>query len=92
MLEIKTNNVPRIILDWHDLTETEQRDFDYLDDPEAADFVRYKGAVYDLGEFLIPPQDLEGWDGCSPDSYFSGIVVRFITNDPDYVIVGTYMI
>ena len=91
MLEIKTNNTPRAVLDWHDLTKAEQGEFDYLEDPETADFVRYKGTVYDLGEFLITPRDLAEWHGYSPDTYFSGIVVRFIANDPDYVIVGTYM-
>lgn len=92
---VRTNNVPRYLLTFEDLTEAERRDFDYVD---AADFYsprffRYRGNCYDLFdgfEVLNTPGDLRdalhGWDGFQSDSFFSGIAVRFPVEDgrPDY--------
>jgi hypothetical protein len=62
-ITIKTNNQARYVLRSYDLTEKERKEFDYLDDEqiEYASFFRYKGQVYDLGEFsLILPADYKG--------------------------------
>src|SRR5690606_15213267 len=48
---IITNNQPRDLISWYDLTEKEQADFDYVEDGQFSGF-RYKGQVYDLGEFV----------------------------------------
>jgi hypothetical protein len=89
-LTIKTNNVPRDVLYWFDLSDKERKDFDYIKDDESPTFFRYRGNVYDLGEFMRHAfPDLSGWDGYSPDSYFSGVVVRFV-DDYDRVVCGTY--
>ena len=100
-MTIKTNNQSRDILYWHDLTAAEQAEFDYLDSDDErneASFFRYKGRVYDLGEFMVVsgliaphPQHpgWEKWDGYASDSYFSGILVRFM-NNCESVIVATY--
>ncbi len=100
-LTVKTNHVPRPVIYWYELTETEQKEFDYLDSDEkrdSASFFRYKGYVYDLGEFsyidhcLHMPQcfsDLKNWQGYLSDSYFSGIVIKYC-QDYEYVIAGTY--
>jgi hypothetical protein len=105
MLKVITNNVPRDILDGSDLTKKEREDFDYLDwakietGEDSASFFRYKGQAYDLGEFSSDwgitrgtglPNDLSGWHGYQSDSFFSGIVVRYV-NDNEQVIVGTYL-
>ena len=50
-MKIITNNQPRDLLYWYDLTEKEQADFDHIEDGEFNGF-RYKGQVYDLGEFV----------------------------------------
>ena len=53
-MQIKTNNQPRPVLYWYDLAASERAEFDYVDDEtRQADFrgFRYRGAVYDLGEF-----------------------------------------
>ena len=89
-MKIKTNNQPRDILTWYDLTPAEQKEFDYLEDGEGS-FFRYKNWVYDLGEFMrfdhtAIPGD---WHGYASDSFFSGTLVRF-TSDYEQVIVGTY--
>lgn len=94
-LTIRTNNQPRDILYWHELTEKEQADFDYLDSDERqeqANFVRYRGNVYDLGEFMRVPSgadEMAKWHGYHGDSYFSGILVQW-TDDNERVIMGDY--
>jgi hypothetical protein len=55
-MQIKTNNQPRPALYWYDLTDKERAELDYLDTETARDDFRgfrYKGAVYDLGEFSV---------------------------------------
>lgn len=98
-LTIKTNNHPRDILEPWELTTDERAQFDYLDwsalerGDDSASFFRYKGAVYDLAEFTVwdnPASPTRyGWDGYQSDSYYSGIVVRYV-DDCERVIVGTY--
>ena len=99
-LTIKTNHVPRDIVEAYELTETERAEFDYLDWPaiergeDSASFIRYKGVTYDLVDFrttsgLPEFSPLTKWDGFQSDSFFSGIVVKFC-NDFEQVIVGTF--
>ena len=85
-MEIKTNNQPRNLMYFYELTEKEMQEFDYLTDEEIVerDFVRYKGIVYDLGEFIVSPP--EEWDGFHPESFFSGILVKYVNSDQ--VIMG----
>ena len=96
-MKIITNNQPRDILSWYDLTEKEQKEFDYLLEGDGS-FFRYKGCTYDLEEFMyiganIAPhpqrENWEKWHGYASDSYFSGILVRY-TSDCEQVIVGSY--
>lgn len=64
-------------------------------------FFRYRGELYDIYEFvrIVPASDKVGyeygvdndspllkWDGIQTDSYFSGIVARFV--DYGHVIAG----
>ena len=89
-MTIKTNNVPRDVVYWYELTDAERAEFDYLDSDDAqcsASFFRYRGNVYDLGEFMVSP--IKGWDGIRNDSYFSGILVRYV-EDCERVIVAAY--
>lgn len=95
---ITTNNVPRDILDAYELTPAERAEFDYFDweavdrGADSGSFFRYRGQLYDLGEFErwdnpASPTRL-GWDGFRADSYFSGIVVRYV-EDYERIVVGT---
>jgi hypothetical protein len=88
-ITIITNNVPRDVLYSHELPAKELAEFDYLDNPEEASFFRYKGEVYDLGEFMRGGGELSAWDGYQSDSYFSGILVKY-AQDNERVIVGRY--
>lgn len=103
-LKIITNHVPRDVLYAWDLTGAEQSEFDYIDwglvenGESNPEFFRYKGEVYDLGEFLTTSElsrgaghhDLADWDGYQSDSFFSGIVVKYV-DDYERVIVGRFM-
>ena len=77
-MKIVTNNQHRPILFWWDLTEKERQKFYYLDsttEQESAQFVRYKGELYDLGEFTRAT--IPGWDGAQAHSYFNGMLIRY---------------
>jgi len=74
-----------------ELTDKERAEFDYMSDINEGSFFRYKGAVYDLGEFMRVeeggPLELLGWHGISTDSYFSGTIIR-LSRDCESVTVG----
>ncbi len=93
-MKIKTNNQPRLLCDFNEVPEAiRQSEFDYLEADTMRSFFKYRGVWYDLSEFTTITPDTEvfkGWDGYAPDSFFSGVVVKLVDNDPDYVIVGTY--
>jgi hypothetical protein len=96
-LKVITNNVPRDIIDAWQLTEAEQKEFDYLDwkaiknGNDSASFFRYRNELYDLGEFMaVGNGEFPGrWSEYQSDSYFSGVLVRYV-NDFEQVIVGRY--
>lgn len=88
-MKIITNNQPRLLLYGYELTDKEKQDFDYLEDIDSHSFLKYKGTIYDAGEFMRVDNDyLKGWDGYSSDSYFSGVLIKYI--DSDHVIVARY--
>jgi hypothetical protein len=106
-ITIKTNNQARAVLRSYDLTEKERAEFDYLDEEqiEWASFFRYKGQVYDLGDFvrLVERSKQVGfehgcddgspllkWHGIMTESYFSGLLVRYADEHCESVIVGRY--
>ena len=100
-LRITTNNVPRDVIDAYELTRSERKQFYYLDWPaidrghDSATFFRYRGELYDLGEFdAVTQRDtserrdaLAGWDGLRADSFFSALVVRYV-DEYERVVVG----
>lgn len=94
MAVIVTNSVPRPIVCAFELTQKERTKFDYLDwkaideGRDSASFVRYKGHLYDLGEFMRC-SSFEGWHGAAGDSYFSGVLIRLLS-DGESVVLATY--
>ena len=100
MFTITTNNVPRDVIYAHELTTDERAQFDYLDwdaiedGRDSASFFRYRGELYDLSEFMVwdnPVSPTRGrWDGFRSDSFFSGLVVRYV-DDCEHVVVGLAM-
>lgn len=100
---ITTNSHPRDVIEAWELSESERAQFDYLDweaiergDGLAA-FFRYRGDLYSLGEFLTTSRDFGGprfdefraWDGYMPDTYWSGMLVRY-AEDFERVIVARF--
>lgn len=96
-ITVTTNNHHRPVLDASELTDAERTEFDYLDwdalreGRDSASFFRYRGQVYDLSEFIeSAPDGAFGWDAFRSDSFFSGIVIRYIQGmDGEFVVVGT---
>ena len=94
-VEIITNNQPRNLIYGYELTDKEREDFDYIDEDEidGHDFVRYRGNVYDIGEFMLcQDEDLtsQGWTGYFTDSAFSAILIKYY--DQDEVIMGLALV
>ena len=95
-MNVITNNKPRMLLMWAELPEgIGESEFDYVDDADRYDprFFKYRGAWYDVFEFeYISDQPCYAsfrgkWDGVQTDSFFSGIVLRWV-DEFDSVIVG----
>lgn len=75
---------------------------DLQDDCQMPDgqFFRYKGRLYDIGEFsttsVLPEfNPLYKWDAYHNDSFFSGILIRYPREswgdiDSDHIIVGRF--
>ena len=89
-IKIITNNKPRQLIYGYELTDKQKQDFDYIEDIDSHDFVKYKNNIYDLSEFMrIETIDsLKDWHSYSSDSSFSGTLVKYL--DSDTVIMGWY--
>jgi hypothetical protein len=98
-VNIITNNVPRDIVYGYELTDKERKEFEYIDfdsdDGACHDFVRYKGELIDLQDLEggwgshIMSTTFKGWSAYRSDTFFSGILVRFV-EDYEKVVMGRY--
>lgn len=92
-MEIITNHQPRFTIDAYELSAKERERFDYLDWPaidqgeESATFIRYKGWLYDLGEFVTSEQFGSYWHGADVDTFFSATLLH-LCDDGESVIMG----
>jgi hypothetical protein len=82
-----------------------KKDYDWIDSSstvtwEEAQFFIYKGSLYCLSDFMNihnkfympnPPEWMLTFDGYHGDSYFSGILVKYVEEDNDYIKVYTYI-
>lgn len=91
---LKCNYHVRDKVYWWDLTDKERKWFDYVEDPDWFEGFRYRGEVYDLGEFARASSDVlaMGFDGMMSESAFSAVVVGYFDKDGyeygDGVVVG----
>lgn len=83
-MKIITNNHYRQILYFHELEPSEQDELkDSYESVEESTFFRYRGQVYDLGEFTRPSylsndyMKLNKWDGMYGETFFSAVVVKY---------------
>ena len=95
MTKIKTNNQPRDLMYFSDLTEVEQQqtreEFDWMsvEDLECNfGFFKYKGQIEHLQSFSRT-DSFESWDGCMPLTAFSGWLIK-LTPNCNQVICGQY--
>ncbi len=97
-MNVITNNKPRMLLMWEELPEgIGESEFDYVEDGDRYEprFFNYRGAWYDAFEFECVYDRpcfaaLRGkWTAVYTDSFFSGIVLRWL-DEFESVIVGTY--
>lgn len=99
-ITIKCNNVPRQLIYGYELTDKQKAEFDYLTEEEldTNSFVAYKGNIYDLSQFMAinrhqnqcySPKEFAGFDGYHSDSFFSGILIKYCS-DNEFVIMATY--
>jgi hypothetical protein len=105
-MKITPEAEPVDVLDACELTEAERAKFDYLDwdaleaGSDSASFVRAAdGTVHDLGEFTAIHAEREpvlrplaGWDGYKSDSFFSGVVIRYMDSACESVLIATYAV
>ena len=95
-LTIITNHHERDFIYGYELPESVRADFDYLDADEIDfhDFIKYRGVYYDPGEFMrcngVIDPDFTGWHGYAPDSFFSGVLIRY-SDDCERYTIATYM-
>jgi hypothetical protein len=89
-MKITTNNVPRNLIYGYELPEHIKKDFDYLENINDSEFFQYKGHYYDIGEFItcVNIEQFAGWYGYFSDSFFSGILIKFVSSYS--IIVGRY--
>lgn len=96
-IDIYGNNQARDLLNFHELTESEQYEFsnsDLFSNEEEETYFRYKGHIVPLSDIqVIAPMNPfygYGFDGYSPDSFFSGLLVKLV-EDNERVKVYTYL-
>lgn len=83
----------RDLINGYELTDKERQNFDYYDDEEimCQNFFRYKGELYDLGDFMRVPSGsylaYYGWQGSSATSAFSAMLIK-LSNDGERVMVA----
>ena len=85
-MNIISNHQWRNFLYWYELPEKAKADLDYASEDEA--FLKYKGNYYALNDFMRGSL-IEGWHGHSPDSFFSGVLIRLSDDGYQYQI-GRY--
>ena len=102
-MKITTNHNRREIISEYQLTPEERKEFDYLDwdamerGEDSRSFVRFKGTLYDLSDTEPGPgssgmpDSLKDWHAYVSDTFFSGVVFRYVReDDEDMIICGTY--
>lgn len=93
-MQIKTNNQPRDLITYDELTEKQQAELGELELEEVESWKGFvfKGQVYSLDDFTIYAEGSEekalGWDGGMAQSAFHAVVVKIADSDFDSVVVG----
>ena len=94
-LTITSNNHDRLFLYGHELPEDVKSDYDYLEDIDSENFIKYRGVYYSLSDFMRidhgnQDPDLAYWDGVRSDSFFSGVLIKLSDCGDSYQIATYY--
>ena len=91
-MKIITNNHWNTFLYGYELTEEQKLDFDYIDDIDSESFIKYRGIIYSIHDFMaIERSPFPGkWDGYSSDSFFSGVIIK-LSDDTEQYKIATYI-
>lgn len=92
-MEVISNGVARDMIPFYALPLKVQGQVSQnYENAEHFDWVQYKGEWYCMEDFMRVPRDgtlLLEWDGYLNDTYFSGVLVKFVDNG-ERVIFGRY--
>ena len=93
--KVKTNNQPRQLRTWSDLSKEEQGEFDWMEpeQQETASFVRYKGWNYSMDCFCrLDDGHLKaaGWHGYVSNNAFQAVLIKLLPDNSDYVVMGVF--
>ena len=93
-LEIITDNKWKNFKYGYEVPDSVLNDhFDYLSEDEKIDgFIQYRSIWYHISEFMRIENNpaLNGWQGYSSDSFFSGVLIN-ISDDGERYQIGTYI-
>lgn len=92
-MKVQTNNHWRDLIYHHELTPEEKEDL-FLDPSDDSLYLRYRGEVYALSEFMrinpsVTPSPLNEWHGMLSDTFFTGILIR-LDDEGERCQVGVY--
>lgn len=100
-MNIRTNNVPRHLLTFDELTAKEKcevlslcsyTDVELEEAKDSFKGFRFKGELYNLDDFIILSDSSEekalGWDAAMAQSAFHAVLVKLADTDFDSVVVG----
>ena len=92
-MKIITDHKWRDIVLGQDLTKKQRKEFDYITDEDFdySGFVKYRGVIYDIGEFMFTDwADWHDYDGYMSDSFFSGVLIK-LSEDGEQCKIATYL-
>ena len=90
-MAIITDHKWKTLLNWCDLTDDEQCEFDWIPEGSEDDFsfFRYRNWPYCTANF--EKSSIPGWDGMSADTFFSGVLIKFNPHNSNEYMAGTYI-
>jgi len=84
-MKVITNNHRRSFIDAHDVPDKVLEWYDWLDE-NATGWICYQGHWTHITDYMRG--GVEGWDGYSSDSFFSGTLIKLLD---DKYIIGRYI-
>lgn len=91
-MNIKTDGRWKNFKDISEVPKKILSQFYYLDEDTVDGFLNYENDWYHTSDFMRLSKDqFPGWDGYSPCSYFSGVLIK-LSSDGEQYMIGKYFI